>query len=741
MIDAREMRVVECTDSELVAQSLAGRRDAFRQIVERYQILICSLAYSATGSVGRSEDLAQETFVTAWKELAQLREPAKLRPWLCTMVRFLIGKELRRQGRELTNTAEPLDTVGEVAAPGPLPPEQAISEEEKSILWRSLENIPKVYREPLVLFYREHQSVERVAAALELTEDAVKQRLSRGRNLLREQMMAFVEGALSKTTPGKAFTVGVVAALPLLATSAKAAAAGAAIKGASTGKAASGLGTLVEAILMTSTTKLIVGAAVAVAAIVLAAVATIDVIQDQTPVAIQNPTPVAGQNQQAPAARRLASIHIRGRLRGAANDNFQAITAEDDFVTVELWKQLEPKLKWRVERPGRVAVMDGQSTVLYLKDAKVAWKLAQAAPSAFDTDWIQKIANISNSLTSEIRTARAKGWKVDQAEEHAKDGHAESVVTIESKAGLADNNYLNNKSFDTADLRRVYRFDAQTNQLEAVQVYLEANSGEVLVFESSQIDYDQPIDSAEFHLDLPADVSWLQEPQRLPDNAKYAAMTPQQAARAFFEACGRGDWTEAQKFNPIPLNDRDKQLLGGLEIVSLGNAFRSKPYPGWFVPYEIKLPPQKMNVRLSNANSAKRYVITGICDSKLQVQEELKWANEPEVLANNDVYARMSPVEVVKAYFQAALKSDWAEMRKFTPETDVEKAKAQLEEAKKQGLDLRNLIPVVEEGEAFWSAEQSAYFVRCSQSQANQKNNLALRKDNAAARWQVDGGL
>ncbi len=43
------------TDSELVAQSLAGRRDAFRQIVERYQTLICSLAYSATGSLARSE--------------------------------------------------------------------------------------------------------------------------------------------------------------------------------------------------------------------------------------------------------------------------------------------------------------------------------------------------------------------------------------------------------------------------------------------------------------------------------------------------------------------------------------------------------------------------------------------------------------------------------------------------------------------------------------------------------------
>jgi outer membrane lipoprotein-sorting protein len=569
----------------------------------------------------------------------------------------------------------------------------------------------------------------------------VKQRLSRGRNLLRERMMAFVEGALSKTTPGKAFTVGVVAALPLLATSAKAAAAGAAIKGASTGKAASGLGTLVEAILMTSTTKMVISVAVVGILLAVATVGVISVIQDQTPVAIQNPTAAVTQNQQTPASRSLASIHIRGRLRAPQDDNFVEFSPDQDFITVELWKQFEPKLKWRAERPGRVAVMDGQSAVLYLKDAKVGWKLPQATPSAFDTDWIQKIASISNSLTSEIRTARAKGWKVEQAEEHAKDGHAESVVAIESKAGLPDNDYLKNKSFDTADLRRVYRFDAQTKQLEAVQIYVTGQSGEVLVFESSQIDYDQPIDPALFHFDLPADASWYKEPERLPDNAKYAAMTPEQAARAFLEACGRKDWTEVQKFESLPLNDGSKEFLGGLEIVSLGDAFRSKPYPGWFVPYEIKLPPQKMNVRLSNANSAKRYVITGICDSNLQVQEELKWPKEPEVLTNNDAYAKMSPVEVVKAYFQAALKSDWAEMRKFTPESDVEKTKAQMEEAKKQGLDVSKLMPVVEEGEAFWSAEQSAYFVKCSQPQANKKWNLALRKDNPAGRWQVDGGL
>jgi hypothetical protein len=89
-----------------------------------------------------------------------------------------------------------------------------------------------LYREPLVLFYRENRSVEHVAAALDLSEDAVKQRLSRGRKILQERTLSFVEGALARSTPGRVFTLSTLAALPAITTSAKAAGIGvAAAKG------------------------------------------------------------------------------------------------------------------------------------------------------------------------------------------------------------------------------------------------------------------------------------------------------------------------------------------------------------------------------------------------------------------------------------------------------------------------------------------------------------------------------
>ena len=145
-------------------------------------------------------------------------------------------------------------------------------------------------------------------------------------------------------------------------------------------------------------------------------------------------------------------------------------------------------------------------------------------------------------------------------------------------------------------------------------------------------------------------------------------------------------------------------------------------------------------MRVSNANPAKRCVVTGLYDDQLKLQEDFKWSGTPEILTNNDAYAQLSPAATVKAYFDAQSKLDWVEMRKFTSEFDVETTKRQMEAAEKQGMDVRKLMPAFEVGEAVWSAKESAWFVKCHALQIK-KWNLAVRKDNPAGRWQVGGGI
>jgi RNA polymerase sigma factor (sigma-70 family) len=214
MLYNQSMGIGDGDDPALVTASLKGDREAFAQIVTRYQALIASVAYSGTGNLAQSEDIAQETFVTAWKQLNALREPGKLRSWLCGIARLLTANARRHEQRDPVQGAAPLEHVIEAPALEALPVEHAMTHEEEAILWRSLEQIPETYRVPLILFYRENQSIERVAESLELSSEAVRQRLSRGRKLLEERVTAFVEGALRQSAPGRSFTMAVLGALP-----------------------------------------------------------------------------------------------------------------------------------------------------------------------------------------------------------------------------------------------------------------------------------------------------------------------------------------------------------------------------------------------------------------------------------------------------------------------------------------------------------------------------------------------
>ena len=227
------------SDTQLVGRCLGGDRDAFGQIVERYQGLVCALAYSACGDIGRSEDLAQETFLAAWHSLKNLKDRGRLKQWLCGIARHIIQESYRRATRDPIAAAAPFEEAATALGGVSPPAEPTISKEEQTILWHVLEGLPATYREPLILFYRQEQSVAEVAEALELSEDTVKQRLSRGRAMLGERMEKFIETTLRASGPTKAFSLGVLAALPVMTTSTKAAAVGAtATKGSGAVKSA-----------------------------------------------------------------------------------------------------------------------------------------------------------------------------------------------------------------------------------------------------------------------------------------------------------------------------------------------------------------------------------------------------------------------------------------------------------------------------------------------------------------------
>jgi len=220
-------QAADLSDAALVALALEGDRHAFARIVARYQALLCSIAYSALGSLAHSEDLAQEAFVEAWKKLPNLDDPDRLKAWLCGILRFKVSHHRRSESRRAMGHTDTLAQADPLSSDTPNAEDYTMKEQEQALLWQALEKVPETYREVMILFYREEHSVANVAEELDLSEAAVKQRLSRGRKLLQERVLSFVEEALSRSTPGHVFTAGVIAALPLAITPAKAAGTGA----------------------------------------------------------------------------------------------------------------------------------------------------------------------------------------------------------------------------------------------------------------------------------------------------------------------------------------------------------------------------------------------------------------------------------------------------------------------------------------------------------------------------------
>ncbi|MBS1120038.1 MAG: hypothetical protein H6Q90_2266, partial [Deltaproteobacteria bacterium] len=195
-------------DAELVERSRRRDAEAFGLLVERHQQLVFGVALARCRDRALAEDVAQDAFVAAWRDLDRLRDVDRVGSWVAGIARNLAANAVRVQLRRRVDPPE-LASSPDV----PSPEDEAVEREDRELLRHALGDIPQAHRESLVLHYMEGRSVADIAAALGIREDLVKQRLSRGRRALRDGVATRVEAALTRTRLRPAFSAGVVAAL------------------------------------------------------------------------------------------------------------------------------------------------------------------------------------------------------------------------------------------------------------------------------------------------------------------------------------------------------------------------------------------------------------------------------------------------------------------------------------------------------------------------------------------------
>jgi RNA polymerase sigma-70 factor (ECF subfamily) len=178
------------TDAELAAACLAGEREAFAVLVERHQHAVFNLAYRMTGNAAEADDVAQESFIRAYRKLAQFRTDGSFRNWTMGICANLARNRFRQRTRREAAEQRHAEFVEFDGPPAP-------GTDHHEALDRALMSLPETIRIPVVLKYIEGLSIEDIARTLKIGMSAAKMRLVRG----REELLARLRNGADAQAP------------------------------------------------------------------------------------------------------------------------------------------------------------------------------------------------------------------------------------------------------------------------------------------------------------------------------------------------------------------------------------------------------------------------------------------------------------------------------------------------------------------------------------------------------------
>ena len=181
-------------EAKLVARSLKQDHDAFGQLVERYATVIVNLAYRMVGDRTEAEDLAQETFVAAFKALPMFRAESKFSTWLYRIAANKCKDWLRvkRPGQSVHDVD--IEDVLDDRVMEAQTPERLLSQQQVAAqLDRAIQRLPPLYREAFVLKHVEGLSYEEMQEILGVNGDTLKMRVYKGRLQLSRELAELKE--------------------------------------------------------------------------------------------------------------------------------------------------------------------------------------------------------------------------------------------------------------------------------------------------------------------------------------------------------------------------------------------------------------------------------------------------------------------------------------------------------------------------------------------------------------------
>jgi RNA polymerase sigma factor (sigma-70 family) len=179
-------------DEQCVRGCLDGHPEAYRSLVDRYQLPLMRRLCGSFGNVEEASEAAQETFVRAYFALGSLRKPEAFFSWLVGIADRVAKETFRDTKRRRAVARQQAETHQPVAR-------QEVSADPE--LTAAVERLPDVYREVVMLRFYEGQSCDEISRTLKVPLGTVTKRLSRAYSLLRECLRPDAGSRQSEVSP------------------------------------------------------------------------------------------------------------------------------------------------------------------------------------------------------------------------------------------------------------------------------------------------------------------------------------------------------------------------------------------------------------------------------------------------------------------------------------------------------------------------------------------------------------
>lgn len=180
-------------DAQLVQQAKQGQRSAYGQLVQRWAARLVAFLRSRVLLVDVAEDLAQESFLRAFRRLDSLEDPSKFGSWLFSIGQNAVmdwRKAKTRQEVQLSASTAGDDAEDFLPVTLEQPSEEALKTEQQEILLRAVHELPAEQRETILLYYYEDVTYAELAKLLGVSVATVNARLGKARNALRQKLGA-----------------------------------------------------------------------------------------------------------------------------------------------------------------------------------------------------------------------------------------------------------------------------------------------------------------------------------------------------------------------------------------------------------------------------------------------------------------------------------------------------------------------------------------------------------------------